>query len=456
MERYYYFDGIARPGSLSPLLEYARPWRANNKVKELSVIYDSYIDLYENRSVFRKFIDHSLSWFRIGGDYYRYYRGRISGARFTKNKGRTRIGFFVISDRFVNFFQDYDSRLDTEQKVYYSPLLFNSFTNRVVNSPSFAPDKAFKNSFSDLPVGLNHALFPVCFRICFYFMRIKGALANSSPDVLVFAEGTSHYDELASLAASELKIPTVRLQSGRAALLHSGYRNMRFDVMLNWGEGFNQRYAKVSPSAEQIACGCPLLDDITVTTGERTNNVIIFTQPVAKGVLLEQDYLMLEQLAKRLLHCDQDIKVLVRMHPADTRTGFLDIANKSNGRIQIVNAPEYTLSEVMSRGECAVSFASTTLSEAAASGVIPILIKLEYQKKLFPFPEDVGAVVVADSMDSAVKVIRKVLWKSQDWSRVRASMQEFGNHFFGPRDRKAMDRVTDHLREIAKGKKIDP
>ena len=454
IERYYYFEGMVRPRTLRALLEYCKPWRVTNKDSIVTTIYDSYVEVFEKASFYRKVTDTLISWFRIGIDYCRYYKGKICGDKLARD-GRLRVGFFVISSRFVNFFQAFDRKLDFEQKLYFSPSLYKSLAGSC--TPVFAADHGFPNTFSKIPVKLNHKLFPVIFRLCFYFARIKNALAYSSPDVLVFAEGTSHYDELASLAALELEIPTIRLQSGRAALLHTGYRNMKFNAMLNWGDGFSKRYGSVSPSAKQIVCGCPLLDDVIeqIDIDKSQKNVIIFTQPVVEGVLLKSDYLKLVQLAERLLNLDEDINLLVRMHPADTRKDFFDIVSNSGGRVQFLNAPEYTLSEVMSRGICAVSFSSTTLSESAASGVIPILIKLEYQEKMFPFPEDYGAVVVVDSVAAATGVIEKITTYPEEWVQIRESMKEFGENFFGPRDRMALSRVTQFIRTTAKGRKIE-
>jgi len=460
MERYFYFDAMVHPERLLPVLDVCKEWRYQNNSSEHIAIYDRYYSLANQRSSCKKIYDEVFSWLRIMSDYYFHFKSRCRPrAKNMEGRGKRKIGFFTISQRFIHFFQDIEQRFDLEENVYFSSAANStSIAKDMARNSIFAVDESFKLMFSEFFISPSHKLFPVYFRLCFFYQRISATLHYWKPDVLLFAEGTSHYDELAALSASQLNIPTVRLQSGRAATLHSGYRNMPFDTMLCWGDAFIDRYRSVSPKAMHIACGSPLMDEVAnsePTNNHNSKNLIIFTQPVAMEIISEQDYLILVQLVEYLIKHTNKINILIRMHPIDKNTAFYELARANEQRIKIVNSPEFSLANIMNMGECAIAFASTTLSEAAACGVIPIILKTSNQHSYFPYPENHGAAIVVESLDTAIERIVEVMTNPDKFVEMRRNMQQFSYQFFGPSDGGSVNRVVKLVRDIANNKETD-
>ncbi|NOQ81325.1 MAG: glycosyltransferase [Methylophaga sp.] len=455
MERYFYFDAIVQPVKLAPLLDVCKEWRSKNKDLKQIALYDRYHALSNQRSLSKKIYGRVIPWLRILGDYYNHQRSmRKPSSSMDKVVNKHKIGFFVINERFVHFFRDIEQQLGHEKKIYFSSHPDSVMVGGDAQKESvFASDKRFNISFSSISLSPKHPLFPVYFRMCFFYQRINAVLQHWLPDVLLFAEGTSHYDELAAQSASQMNIPTVRLQSGRAAILHSGYRNMSFDTMISWGDGFIDRYKSVSPKVNHIACGSPVMDEMVnfkpIKVKCDNKNLVIFTQPVCTGFVSEQDYLILVMLAEHFVKYTDNINILIRMHPADNNPAFHDFADRHTTRVKLVNSPFYSLADVMGSAESAISFASTTLSEAAACGVIPIILKTSEQDGFFPFPEKYGAAIVVQSLDSAIKKINEVMQYPDRFREIRINMRRFSEQFFGPRDGKSKERIIRLIREIA-------
>lgn len=455
-ERYFYFEAMARPYSLLPLLKFTKPWRNSAKESDLTKTFDRYWENSSEISLTKRLFTTSLPWLRLGRDYYRSIISNVLSAKSVSSTEKRPIGFFAINCRFVDFFQPLVSEFKSTTCLFFSshPMLISGKVKEQGACPALLPmPKGFS---SGLSLSVWHPLFPVYLRLCMFFQQAYIALQQERPEVLLFAEGTSHYDELMARAAKQLEIPTIRIQSGRAGVLHSGYRNMCFDVMLCWSNDFVERYQSVSPKPAYHEIGSPLLDEFhrlnerRVTT-TKPNRVVIYTQPVSKHIS-EQDYLLLVKFAEDLLKRDERIDIIVRKHPVDKHPGFDDLQQKYPHRISPMNAPEFSLAATLINTQSAVGFFSTTLSEAAACGVIPVILQLDKSHSVYPFPEKHGAAIVVDSAEAAIDKVLQIQQQPEQFDSVRQKMQIFSQRFLGPNDGQSMQRLVGVINQYIDGK----
>ena len=252
-------------------------------------------------------------------------------------------------------------------------------------------------------------------------------------------------DEVSSQAAKTLSIPTVRMQSGRGGVMHCGYRNMSFDKMLCWGEGFVQHYKKHSPGPVYEVTGTPLFNDLKKKGHPKKKfTIAIFTQPISKHIS-KHEYATLINICNTVVKNLPYAKVIVRKHPADISKDFNVLALQYPDHVKLMPATHSTLTEVMNEIDCAIGFYSTTLSEAAACDVIPIIIKMRDQHSIFPFPEKHGAAIIADGNSTSIDIITDIMKNPSKFLETRKNMKIFSNRFFGINDGQSMKRIVESI-----------
>lgn len=448
LERYFYFDSILHPQRINKLL-LACSKKVNFDLKPChSDLLEEYYYRYGNLDFKSRTAIEFINWARIIKDLLKQIpmvsSNQISVQKKQLDDSNLKVGFFVINNRFVSFFDSISQCFDEKQLLYFSskPKLCSISSIQLKGQKFGISKKLFSIK--------NHPFFSVYVRICIHYQLIYDTLEKYRPDVLVFAEGTSHDEYCAAVAARELGIPTIRLQSGRASLLHTGYLNMPFDKMLSWGEGFLQHYKSVSQNGQHVVTGNPAIDVLSSEAFKPKGapKIALLTQPANMGWISENDYEQLVLLAKKLIN--EDIEIIVRMHPADKSDTFFSLS-KNTDSIKILNSPEYTLSYVFSQVQCVISFASTTISEAAACNVIPIILASNQEYRLFPYPEKQGAALVARTVEEAYETAKRILFYPEQFEDMRFQMKQFSQKFFGPQDGKSAQRIySEIIKSIAK------
>lgn len=450
LERYFYFSALSNPVSLKPLLDATVTWYKDTRDNELKACYRQKAESikYGIRDRFNYYLSFFINLSRL------FFHSAINRLINTKVNNKVNgddrpIAFFAFSDRFVFFFKDVVSEINPEKCIFLS---INGLVSIEVVSQLKArlvkPEHPVIR-WSDIKIKLGHPLYLQFLIALKKYTMSEEMLINYKPKVLIFAEGTSMDDQAMALAARSLGIPTVRLQSGRAGIPHTGYRNMAFDKMLCWGEGFVKRFQRYSPDSQYVITGSPLMDNISNIDdldNLRCRTVVFFTQPVSTYISVD-DYMQLIELAKRLLSKYEDINILVRKHPVDQRMDFDELVCEYNQRMKMMNIESATLAEVLCQSDIAVGFYSTTLSEAAAYGVIPVILKLSDQHSVFPYPEKYGAAVETSGIDMAEAWIAKIVYHPESVIEIKKNMNDFASEYFGPRDGLAMDRIVKSIKK---------
>ena len=244
----------------------------------------------------------------------------------------------------------------------------------------------------------------------------------------------------------------MRVQYGRAGVISPGYYQMPYDKMLMWGEGFADRLKGVSPDCQYIVTGSPLMDQVKQSADAKRpqlfaqdkTTISVISQPECASIS-RQDYAALVSIIDRVLRSNTDVNVLVRLHPADKAADFDQLAKQWPGRVRVTSAKELPLEAVLGASALVAGLYSTVLSEAAASGVLPVVIRLGERHVVFPSPEEQGAAALATTPDEAVEIISRLAADAEARSGFKDRMSAFARRYFGPMDGGAIVRIAAHI-----------
>lgn len=451
LERAYYFSGVNDPQKLGSLLKAGQNWRF--KAPDNSELAELYDDCVSATASMGSFCGSLMRNYIITiGFFWREIKGIFHVKRPSSISDSDRsTAFLALNRRFVLFFKDIVAELGSAS-CYFLPGNYESIELAVSEVGAEVAYSA-RTSVEMSLINMNpfHSLWAMYLYVLDTFLNFHGTLQNLGPAALVFAEGTAMEDEVACQAATILGIPTVKVQSGRASILDSGYRRASFYKTLCWGEGFAQRFKEYSPRPYYVITGNPLLDGIgrvSDDSGKKKPDdakvtLVVFTQPVSMHIS-DDEYLSLVKLVEEILLLHPQLSILVRKHPADQSKAF-DMLMSKYDRIRLMAFGQYPLSKVLGQSQFALSFFSTTLSEAAAYGVIPVIFKLNQFHSAFPFPEKYGAALVAESHAEALDIMSDLLNDQDLVEKVRKNMDVFVDQYFGPRDDMALKRIVHHI-----------
>jgi hypothetical protein len=369
-------------------------------------------------------------------------RDRASGPEFV---------FCALRPRFVNFFRPIIEQLGSHRCAVVCESGYGVETEASRHGLAVCKRQSARLQFHRVrrPPA---AMFPLYSVAIVDFLRALGTLRRCRPRAVVFAEAASFPEEIIARAARALGIATVRVQYGRAGVISPGYYHMPYDKMLMWGEGFVDRIKRVSPDCRYIVTGSPLMDKVMKIGlskrlglfSEDKPMISVISQPECASIS-RQDYASLVAIIDRVLRSGVDINVLVRLHPADKATDFAQLANQWPDRMRVTTAQELPLDTVIGESVMVTGLYSTVLSEAAASGVLPVVIRLGERHVIFPSPEEQGAAALASSQDEAVAIICRLAADTAARSEYRDGMSAFARRYFGPMDGGAVARIAEHI-----------
>jgi hypothetical protein len=172
------------------------------------------------------------------------------------------------------------------------------------------------------------------------------------------------------------------------------------------------------------------------------------TQPISQYIK-KTEYFELIEVAKTILLEREDVQVIVRKHPVDHDDGFEELSNAFAGKVLFMNSPDYSLAEVLSKASCAIGFFSTVISEAAACGVIPIMLQSSNAQSVYPHPEKRGAAILSSNRLDTIKKALDIFDNREKYRSLEADMKSFSQDFFGPNDGKAQERTVSIIKHIA-------
>jgi hypothetical protein len=272
------------------------------------------------------------------------------------------------------------------------------------------------------------------------------------PRCVTVVEGMSPGDELANRAARQLGIPTLCLQQGWSPFVHAGFRNMSFEAMTVWGQGFADLLAPSNPAQRFVAAGSFTLaaevdtgrTELAATLAGRPA-VAFFLQPRSPLIGSEHQDALLELVARtagRLSQC----AVLVREHPAAPLAAGDRRALQAAGAL-LAEPARFSLRAVLEVARTAVSIYSTSLVEAAAMGCVPIVFNPTSMPRYSPDLEALGAGVEARTVEQAEEAVVRLTEDAAARAELRPGLEGFRTRFFAEGTSPA-DTVVELLDEL--------
>jgi hypothetical protein len=267
------------------------------------------------------------------------------------------------------------------------------------------------------------------------------------PRSVLVVEGMSPVDEIANRAAGVLGIPCFCLQQGWSPFVHVGFRNMTFDAMAVWGEGFADLLRPYNPDQRFVAAGSFALaaevaagrEELASRVGGRPA-VAFFLQPESP-LIHRRHQAALRRLVMRVATELPECVVLVREHPAAALPAAERDALAAAG--VLFAAPErFALRAVLDVADVAVSIYSTSLVEAAALGVVPIVFNPTSMPHYSPDIQALGVGFERKSVDDTEEAIATALRDRVERESLRAGTDRFRTRFFAQHGSPA-DRVLE-------------
>jgi hypothetical protein len=260
----------------------------------------------------------------------------------------------------------------------------------------------------------------------------------------VVFEGNAPVDDVARTAARDLSLASVCIQHGWAAETNIGFRNMEFDAFAAWGQGFVELLRPYNPRQRFVVTGDPALDAAATTLHTQNNKGVLFAlQTVAPAIpagAMGQFVELIDDAAEAL----PDTQILVREHPGHplARLGF-QLRDRPN--LVRVDAPAWSLADVLSRATVVASISSTTLLEGAALGRPGLVFEPAGTPPYAPDLVSAGVGLAARTREGAVAALRTLLEPSER----QAAHERFRENWFAGLRGDAAGRIAELIGSLA-------
>lgn len=280
--------------------------------------------------------------------------------------------------------------------------------------------------------------------------RVEASLEAQRPACVVVVEGNAPGDEVAAAAARSLGVRSICLQQGWSPIVHNGFRNMTHTAVAVWGDGFAEILAPYNPATRFEPIGNHVLERAPSDSGladlvgaRRAVGVFLQSEsPLISAADVQAMQGLPLELARRL----PDHAILVREHPGAPLTPAARARLAAEPNTVLVPADRFGLREVLDRCAVAASIYSTTLLEAAALGVAPVVLAVTSMPALVPDLGELGAAAVADGWPAAADAIVRLATEDSARAGLAPGMRTVRERFFANLDGHALDRAVRLIR----------
>lgn len=225
---------------------------------------------------------------------------------------------------------------------------------------------------------------------------------------VVVAEGNNADDETLALAARSLGVRSVCIQQGWSPVVHNAFRNMAFDAFCAWGPEFATLLKPYNPRQTFSSTGSHRISPLRERLRRPGHGISFFLQKDSVLIAPEAWEEMLRFIAWTA-ETWPDRPVLVRTHPA------IPLAQGERERLckpeNVIFCPasEVRLVDVLDRSAVAVAIFSTTLIEATARLVVPLIVNVTGAPRYNPDLEAIGGGVEVHDFRAARAALRDLL-----------------------------------------------
>lgn len=298
-----------------------------------------------------------------------------------------------------------------------------------------------------LPRGTMGRLIDDCGRhLASEAQALRDALAKADTRLVVVPEGNSPDDETLARVARQRGIASACIQQGWSPILHPGFRNMRYDDFLVWGDGFAELLAPANSGQHFTATGNFNLSAACANAGL---GVLFFFQGfdnwLGGRASAEAMLNLAEQTAKAL----PATPVFVRPHPTVPFPAQVCARLQQCPNIRIEKSSDVALAEAIGKVRVSVSAYSTTILESIAAGVVPLVFNTTDIPRYWPDVAAVGAGLEIRDPDAALAALVRLLGEDGYLASFRHPMADFTRRFFRTLGEGALAATAAVLRKRA-------
>jgi hypothetical protein len=236
---------------------------------------------------------------------------------------------------------------------------------------------------------------------------VRRALKELDCSCVVLPEGNAPICELVNQAAQSIAIPTLCVQQGWAPIVHPGFRNMTYTRMCVWGDEFAKLLAPHNPKQRFVSTGSHAV--IYRPQGNIQNRKAIgFFLQNGAHLISEKVWRSMLDLIEWAAKTFSDYEIRVREHPGESLRDADAKRLKGVANVRLMPPDVVSLSDVFSDCRVAVAVNSTTILEAVASGVVPLILDTI---GLGPYQPDIvglGAAIEVKNFQDARKELGRL------------------------------------------------
>jgi hypothetical protein len=259
---------------------------------------------------------------------------------------------------------------------------------------------------------------------------IVSGLQKHKPIAVLVVEGNAPEDIIICEACKLLSIPIFCLQQGWSPIIHNGFRNMSFDDMFVWGDGFKKLLAPFNPMQKFTSVGSHILN----MPGDEDNAIIgddlriSFFLQAPSALISEDNYRDFIELILWAAQEFKGAKFLIREHPNySIPAKFMNVILPMKN-VEISIPSESSLSDAIMKSTLVVSIFSTVILESISMGVVPLICSIgsmeSYGVELY------GSAIEVKSIEEAKKVLSEVILNSSYLQKYSDNLQRAKNEYF--------------------------
>ncbi|WP_187263666.1 hypothetical protein [Pontibacter beigongshangensis] len=276
--------------------------------------------------------------------------------------------------------------------------------------------------------------------IGFYEVYLQ-KLQQYKPQCIIFANDHTPDARAMLLAAKKLGIKTVYIQH---ASVSPHFPPLQFDLNLLEGQDSWDKYKQCGPISGQVELvGMPKSDAYVLY---RSRKKLIST--IGLGCNLMDDISEVEQLVKSVIRRFQQVQVVVRPHPRDTRN--FDFLQQLSPQVSLSAASTETTFDYLKRIDVQISANSGIHLEAVLLNVWSVFFNLNQKEQLHDYYGFIktGLVEAAASTEELLQLLQQNLQNKPDvLLRAKYYNATVATAFDGKSSELALQLIKDFLRQ---------
>jgi len=439
-----FYNDLRRDGKTSEYIckDYFQNILARNLVKSLGSEIDNAETVIQYNPCFACDVIRNIrrSIFRIIKGF--LHRNKSSDMR---NKKRIEGVYFVIHEKFINFFYSLYGANDDNAYLALDKNVGAHLFDRGLNG-DYLRVSGFLSK--NIPFKSELRKFPYLISV---FDSLYDFFEKVSVSYVVVPEGDASMYEVINRVCKKLGVPIACIQQGWSPVTFSGTKNMSFDKMFVWGREFSKMLSPLNPDQVFSISGNHIISngnrEPSNYTGKR-DGICFFLQ--LNGALISDDawnnfISLMRWTAKEF----PETPVYIREHPS---FGLSEKDKEYFSSIQniIFSGPrDYSLPDLFARCFLSVAIYSSTILESIEAGILPIIFNENSLPRYYPDVGAAGAGIEINNLDAAKKEISGILQNRMIINSYLPAMSEFSNKYFNSNEHtNARNVILHELNEL--------